>query len=583
MIFLNKVAVKVYDINMKLVANLENATSVGYEQPMNGLHAATFTLPADDPKNAECLPMRFVELYEDGERLDLYRIMHITTNKFGTGHKAIYQCEHVLGTLIDDVLFQFHTIGGLGVYTEDVLEYLLSKQTVKRWKLGTVAFDRQFEYNWENEHLLNALRSVPGPFVEEYMWTWDTSSYPWSLNLVEPPSEVDSYIRYGQNLIGIERYIDPRGLCTRLHGFGYGEGVNQLTFSDINDGKPYIDADTQAQFGIISDIFVDRRFEHPETLKARVEAILNERKMPRITYAVQAADISRLTETPVHKFKSGGKVRVIDEDLGIDVAARVVNKRKKDIIGQPGDVELEISNKPLDIAGMLNEMAEKQRINDLYAQGATNRDSHDYADNCDPTHPATLRFWVPDGTARINKVQLTYRVEPFRAYSRAVASGGNAVPTTSTDGTFSGSTLGHEEPVDGPIAEQFWTTTTPPRLGDPTVPYHVHRVAPHQHNVYIPGHSHFVVIPPHTHDIEYGIFNGPTPTAVTVKVDGQMVPGLGTSAQDIDIVDYLEKDERGRVKRGAWHTVEVIPNTLGRIVASINSQIFVNSRGGGNY
>ena len=592
---------KVYDLNMNLVAYLENAATVGYEQPMNGLHRAWFTLPADDPKNAECLPMRYVELYEDGQRLDLYRIMPSTARRSTDGKTITYECEHVLGTLIDDVLFQSHTIGGLGVYTEDVLEYLLSKQTVKRWKLGTVAFNRQFEYNWENENLLNAIRSVPRPFVEEYMWTWDTSTYPWTLNLVEPSSEVDAYIRYGLNLQGIERQIDPRNLCTRLYGLGYGEGVNQLTFAEINDGKPYIDADTQDQFGIISDIFVDRRFEHPETLKARCEAILQERKMPRITYTVQAADISKITETPIHKFKSGGKVRVIDEDLGIDVESRVVNVRKQDMMGRPGDVELEISNKSVDIAGIINEMTEKQRINDLYAQGATNWDTHDFADNCDPEHPAVLRFWVPEDTARINKVMLSYQVEAFRAYSKSAMEGGQASITSEAGGgTLVTATIGNtyaagsqgtyklgNELVAGNLilggGSGGWSTLPGGTDGHThDIPPHSHFIS-HEHLITIPNHVHTVTLPNHTHGIDYGIFSGPTPTAVTVKVDGNVVPGLGTSADEVDIIPYLAKDSGGKIQRGTWHTIEIAPNSLGRVVASVVSQIFVQSRGGGNY
>jgi phage minor structural protein len=643
---MRKSYVTVYDVNMRKVAMLENASTIGYEQPMNGLHTARFTLPANDPKNAECLPMRFVELYDDDGKLDLFRIMPNTARKSSDGGRIIYECEHVLGTLLDDVLFQFHTIGGLGVYTRDVLEYILSKQTVKRWKLGTVAFSRQFEYTWENEKLLNALRSVPGPFVEEFMWTWDTSTYPWTLNLVEPPNEVDAYIRYGVNMQGIERQIDPRNLCTRLYGLGYGEGVNQLTFAEINNGKPYLDADTQDQFGIISDIFVDRRFEHPETLKARCEAILNERKMPRITYTVQVADISLLTDTPLHKFRSGGKVRVIDNDLGIDVVARVVNVRKRDMRGQPGEVELEISNKPVDVAGLFNELETKQRINDLYAQGATNFDSHDFADNCDPEHPAVLRFYIPEETARINKVRLSYRVEPFRAYSKAIAGGGGVNTTTAAGGGVNTTTAAgggtttttaagggtvvtsesdsYEEspsyktggvfgnpylPTDNqgwhyhivdPINnvtdydgdhyhfledDHYHYQTLIPHTHDVVVPDHVHVLVlqNHTHQITINDHTHQITLAPHTHDIEYGIFEGPTPTTVTVRVDGNVISGLGVSADEVDIVPYLSKEAGGKIERGTWHTIEITPDSLGRIVASVVTQIFVQSRGGGDY
>lgn len=90
-----------------------------------------------------------------------------------------YQLEHVLATLVDDVLFRYHQIGNIGVYTDEVLEYILSHQEIQRWKLGQVDFDRQFEYKWENENLLAALFSVPKPFVDPYLFTWDTTRYPY--------------------------------------------------------------------------------------------------------------------------------------------------------------------------------------------------------------------------------------------------------------------------------------------------------------------------------------------------------------------------------------------------------------------
>src|SRR5690606_1016728 len=390
-----KASVIVYDLHLQKVAMLENAFSVGYETPLNGLWKAWFSLPANDPKNAYCQPLWYVEIYDGNERVDLFRIVPHTAQRSADGQTVTYQCEHVLATLLDDVLFQYHQIGGLGVYTDEVLEYILGKQTTARWKLGTVEFSRQLEYSWENENLLAAAFSVPKPFAEEYMWTWDTSSYPWTLNLVEPPAGVQAYIRYGVNLRGIEKEVDPTSLCTRLYCLGYGEGVNQLTIAEVNDGKPYLDADTQAQYGIISRIFVDRRFESAETLKARGEALLNELKHPRISYRVDAAELYALTKDPLDRFQVGAQVRVIDEELGVDIISRVVNRRRADVTGAPGDVEIGIANRPQDIAGTIAELQDRQRINEVYAQGATNFDSHDFADNCDPTHPAVLRFYIP--------------------------------------------------------------------------------------------------------------------------------------------------------------------------------------------
>lgn len=666
----------VYDRDMRKVAYLENAFDIGYETPINSLWTAQFSLPATDEKNNECKPLYHVELFDGNERIELFRIIPNTATRSADGQKVTYQCEHVLATLLDDVLFQFHTIGNTGVYTSDVLAYVLSKQSIQRWKLGSVDFTRQFEYNWENENLLAALFSVPKVFDQDYMWTFDTSLYPWSINLVEPLSDVQAYIRYGVNMQGITKTEDPTDLCTRLYCLGYGEGVNQLTISDVNGGSPYLDADTQAQYGVVSRIFVDRRFQSPETLKARCETLLEGLKHPRVTYTVSASELYSLTRDPIDKFRVGHKVRVKDSELGVDITARVVNVRKSNVLGAPGDVQLEIANKPQNIAGSIADIADRQRINEVYAQGATNFDSHDFADNCDPTHPAILRFWVPQETARINKVRLSYQSEAFRAYSRSIeaapsttsgpssrettASGGqttsgpSSTSTTASGGqTTSGpsstsTTASGGTPTSGPSTREttanagssvpstrtnHWTLSPPEFLpadfmnmaGDP----------PHVHSMFSVAHTHQIDIPPHTHEmdhfhimgphvhgmdhthnigphvhgmdhthqigshthgmdhthhisshshgIQYGIFQGPMPTVVTVKVDGNVVPSVSANEDDIDIVPYLAKDAEGKITRGAWHTVEVIPNNLGRIVANVNSQIFVQSRGGGDY
>lgn len=577
--------IKVYDQQMQLVAFLENAFTVGYTMPFNALWTASFSLPANDEKNAECIAFRYVEIYDEHERLDLYRILPSSAKRANDGATITYQCEHVLATLIDDVMFQFHTVGNLGYYTKNVIEYILSKQIVAHWQVGTVNFTRQFEYNWENDNLLSALFSVPKPFDNEYMWTWDTSSYPWTLNLVEPPEELDAYIRYGVNMKGITKDEDPTELCTRLYCLGYGEGVNQLNIAEVNNGWPYLDADTQSLYGIKSRVWVDRRFTNPVTLMARGQAMLDELKTPRISYSVEAADLSSLTDDPLDKFKTGHKVRIIDEELGIDVISRVANVSKGDIFGNPGEVRLEIANRVQDISTSLSDLENRQRINETYAQGATNVDTHDFADNCDPTHPAKLRFWVNEQAVRINKLALTFECQPFRAYSKAV----EAAPATTSGSSSKTTTANGGATINTATGEQLWVLTGAYSIPDvmQNVNGHAHGIVPHYHVFSIGDHVHNMehnhIIPSHNHQIQFGIYEGATASAVGIIVDGNVVPGSATSADEFDLLPYLNKDEEGKIERGQWHSIEIVPNTLSRVTASVMSQVFIQSRGGGDY
>lgn len=139
------------------------------------------------------------------------------------GASRYYDCEHVLATLLSDVLFQYHQCGGSGVKTADVLNYILARQTRQNWKLGACDFKRYFEYNWENSTLLAALFAVPECFDSEYLWSWDTTVYPWTLSLTVPTEALKSEIRYAKNMTNIKKTTDATSIANRVYALGYGE------------------------------------------------------------------------------------------------------------------------------------------------------------------------------------------------------------------------------------------------------------------------------------------------------------------------------------------------------------------------
>lgn len=120
--------------------------------------------------------------------------------------------------------------------------------------------------------------------------------------------------------------------------------------------------------------------------------------------------------------------------------------------------------------------------------------------------------------------------------------------------------------------------------GSITIPELTLSLGSHRHTVTIDNHTHSVAIQPHTHDIVHGIYEGGTANQIAIKVVGVAVPGDATaSADELDIVSWLEKDAEGKITRGAWHTVELVPNALTRINANLFVQAFVQSVGGGDY
>ena len=46
---------------------------------------------------------------------------------------------------------------------------------------------------------------------------------------------------------------------------------------------------------------------------------------------------------------------------------------------------------------------------------------------------------------------------------------------------------------------------------------------------------------------------------------------------------YLSTDDNGKIRRGAWHEIQIVPDGLTRIEANLTAQVFVQSVGGGDY
>lgn len=535
--------IRVYDSNMQKLAYLENAYNIGYSLKFNELWTAQFTLPATDKKNIYCQPFNYVEIFDGGERIELFRIMPSTLTRNSEGN-IVYQCEHVLATLMDDVLFQYHQIGNIGVGTVHVLRYILDHQLTKRWQLRNCDFDRRFEYKWENENLLSALFSVPQPFNEGYRWEFDTTRTPWQLDLKRLPTQFVADIIYKKNMVEIKKEVDPSTIVTRLYCLGYGEGDNQLNICSVNGGIPYLEANT-ATYGIKSSILVDRRFENAETLKAYGQSILDELKNPFKSYSVRAIDLHRKSPSKYERYFPGDIVRIIDKEDNIIEDLPIVTVSKSDITGAPGDIEVEIAKRTRDIAGSISSLQDRTRINEVYAQGATNQMIVPFADNADENNPARMKIYIPDTMVRINKCILNYQLDNFRAYSKAIegggattrstndggastqtsSSGGGGTQTSSSGGgsTISSSSGGgtrttSDAQVLKPGISQDYTRSSGQHLhtipngtrlmvqGGGTVTWgyggeHSHDLYNHGHEINIPDHQHSVQIPSHTHSV----------------------------------------------------------------------------------
>lgn len=611
----------VYDKDLRKLAILENAFGVTEDLQINAINYLNFSIPANDRKNKHLKPFNYIRT-ERG----LYRILPCTLESSEVDVYK-YECEHVLATLLDDVIFGHSIVGNLGVYTKEVIEYVLNKQTVKRWRLGDCEFSRQFEYAWENESLATALFSIPKPLSTAYIWEFDTTNYPWTIHLrkLETEEHPKIYIMDMKNKIRLTKTSDPKNIVTRLYPLGYGEGVNQLNIKEVNNNKPYLQSPQEYidKYGLINRIWIDRRYEDEQSLKDAAQTMLNELQEPLKEYSVGYAMVDRREREHV---KLGTKIEVRNETerhedyiVGVKIYHDEIERS-----------DITIANKPQTIAGTVADMADRQRIEMSYSQGATQLYAQSLQANADTKYGAELNFYIPAEMRIINKVIAKIKVDSFRAYSKATEGGKSNITSTESGGTKVSSTeyeggdfvtsryAGGERYTSGmteiggrstqteddythhgshnhgiPKGAQIsiaghgsytWYPSGAHSHGEHNHKFetdsHQHEVKfpRHSHSLDIPKHVHKIDMPNHIHKIEPGIFRFGYPRGFDIRVNGKWKKTVNDTGIEIDITDFL-LDNKKKISRGTWHTVSIVPDDIAYISIDLTIQGFVQSRG----
>ena len=618
---------EIYDMNRVPVCMLQNAFDIQEQQSLNALWYLDFKLPATDAKNEFCNAYWYAR-FNDGE---LYRMFPNGYNDASDLPYYSYHCEHVLATLLNKVMPGIVTMGGYYQPTPDVLRAILAKQDVQDWVLGECDFSRRFEYGFEKENLLAALFSVPQCFDEDYIWTFETKGYPWVLNLkrLNKNAEPVLNVRYGYNRLSYNRQPDYTNHVTKLYAYGSGEGVNQLNINKFTNGLGYILADKEhiEKYGIRESIWVDRRYENEETLYAAAQSMLNELCDPITSYSCGF----------IGDVKVGEVVNIIDYEQTY-VVKKIIT------YGDIDDIQYELSNKQPTLASTIADLANRQRIETTYSQGATNIYSISFVDNADANNGLDCDFYMPRSMRFVNKVVAKIKYDSFRAYSgtteqggstsstsaaggqasstsesggggtsaagggqsKTSASGGGATESTnqfdlaSDTGTYgiisltgysglTSTTSGHSHKVPDHMHRIRVTNfahkhsvTIPSHRHSFEIDDHVHELPAHTHSFSLPAHSHTFELPSHKHDIEPGIHRYGNPTQVELKVNGNSKGFFEDRSFEVDITEWLANDD-GMISRGSFQTLSVVPNDIAHISVSLTVIGFIQSLEGGNY
>ncbi len=180
----------------------------------------------------------------------------------------------------------------------------------------------------------------------------------------------------------------------------------------------YLKADTADTFGLVSGIWVDKRYLYAESLIMRARVELGRLKNPMVSYNFSAIDLSKLgADWAFERLRLGSRVWVIDEGLGIAIADRIVRIRKNDL-SDPQAFEVDLANKVEDLSYDISGVRDDIGVKNQYADGQTILTPYHQRAETDPDNPLTHQFYLSPKPVRINSVLLTWRREPYWATDR---------------------------------------------------------------------------------------------------------------------------------------------------------------------
>ena len=335
------------------VANVLHPTDGTLRLSMDSPSECTLTLE----DKAEAIPMHgWVKIYNQLGFVGIYRRISrerdITTNN-------TYTLRHGIDILQDSVWDAEETYEGT---TAQFLTALLNKQTqlvngVKPWVLGSCADTSNVKKDINYENLLDLLEGV-NEQGSGYYFTYDQTSFPWTVSLVAKPSAVASEFRLNRNIERCRISDNDSELCTRLilnvNQMVDDAALAQKTGKTVKQNesviRTYNNAAAQANYGIIvktadidvtGDTFPNGPFPEAD---AWAQKFLNQRADPLLNIEIDGHVLKGITGFDWDDSKIGTQVRVALPEYPVSIAERCVTINYTSLYGDPDSVTVSLAN-----------------------------------------------------------------------------------------------------------------------------------------------------------------------------------------------------------------------------------------------
>lgn len=314
------------DANLNEVARL-HPEGMSADLPLEATWTATMELAEDD---APVGMHDFVEVFTPRGSAGIFRATNIDDTKRSTTTVTLM---HAIDTLSDSVW------SGQTDYDGTVAGFIaavLAQQPVVRWQLGTCADNNDYKKAGINYDRLSELLEELQKEEFGYYFSFDFTTWPWTLNFVAQGSTVTSEFRLSRNVESCEITRSDEELCNRLYlSVNEKDKTNGVTVNK-EEIKTYNNAASQAIYGIVEKT-ADIDLENVVDADTWAADFLARRAHPGVQIVIDGWALQAITGETWDEARLGEMARVSLPDYAETLDERVVGISYPELIFADGD------------------------------------------------------------------------------------------------------------------------------------------------------------------------------------------------------------------------------------------------------
>ena len=258
--------------------------------------------------------------------------------------------EHVINKLKNRVMFGEHTAAEItgnpaatSCTAKQAIQYILRFQD--DWVLGSFGYSDSNPYKFNGDTLYDALETVSNS-LDDPWWSYDTTKYPFVLNINPRPDGTACKLLPGRNLNAITKTVDKSGMYTRF----YPIGKDDLHISGDFVGK------NSEKYGIICKVGTDTSLETEAELRAWASSNLNRHCEPTVTITADAMELADKTGESLDRLTLGRLCRIPLTEYDTEINERITELNYPDKIHQPEVVRVTMCNNRNDVTRIIAEV-----------------------------------------------------------------------------------------------------------------------------------------------------------------------------------------------------------------------------------